>query len=162
LGYALRWGLRDPQTVADAAMNETLRVYRKRKGKFGPLLFIILRWRAISAYRDQCRNAIVTVAIVEDMDLPVEGASPMTDDEELKSALREAWAGLEPVERHLLRLHIVKGLTFPEIRKLKYFRAQGWAVATLRSKAHRALLKLRDQLQAFCGAAAQACPSALS
>ena len=158
LGFVIRWGVRDPQPVADAAMNETLRVYRKRKGKFSPLLFIILRWRTISAYRKQCRNTIVTVAIVEEMDIPIEGANPTTNHEELKPALRKAWAGLEPLERRLLHLHIIKGRTFPEIRKLKYFRAQGWTVVTLRSKAHRARLKLRAQLEAFRGGAADGNP----
>ena len=188
LGYAVRWGLRDAQSVADAAVNETLRVYRKRKGKFRALLFIILRWRCISAYREQMRNKIITVPLVEGQDMPiagecacdeqsrdwiipvprdeamdvaVEGASPITDDEQL-TAMREAWAGLEPVERRLLRLHIDKGLTFQEIQKLKYFRAQGLAEATWRSKAHRARVKMRANFQAFREGTAKARPLALS
>ena len=189
LAFVDRRGVRDAQSVVDAAMNETLRVYRKRKGKFGPLLFIILRWRCISAYRDQMRNKIITVPLVEGQDMPIAGecacdeqsrdwiipvphdeamdvavetASPITDDEELHSAIREAWAGLEPVERRLLHLHTFKGLTFPQIRKLKYFRARGWKVTTLRAKAHRARLKLRKQLRPFREGTAQASPLPLS
>ena len=155
MGYAVRWGVRKAEIVAEAALQETLRVYRKRKGKFRPLLFKILRWRLLSAYRQQARNRIITVALVDEMDMPLEGGNPVAENLKLKSALRKAWAELEPVERRLLDLHIVQGRSFPQIQNLKCFRAQGWAVATLRSKAHRARIKLRAQLQPLREAAAE-------
>lgn len=148
LGFACRSGVLHPDAVADAAMNESLRVFRKRKGKFKPLLFKILRWRLASAYRQESRRRIPCVPLSENFDVVMEREAVREELVEVESAFLSAWHDLAPVEQQLLRLHS-QGYTFPEIQRTRAFRNQGWVVASLRSKAHRALLKLRSRLRRF-------------
>lgn len=152
LGFACRYGVLNPGAVADAAMEESLRVFRKRKGKFKALLFKLLRWRLASAYRQESRRRSVLVPLptfAEDAEIAVESADPCADRADLKTHFLQAWHELDCVERQLLYLHHVEGRAFPDIQKSKMFRHRRWAVASLRCKVHRALRKLRVRLESF-------------
>jgi DNA-directed RNA polymerase specialized sigma24 family protein len=148
LGFACRYGVLDPGTVVAAAMEESLRVFRKRKGKFKALLFKILRWRLASVYRQESRRRIPCVPLSGKNDVIMARESVGEELVEVQSAFLSAWHDLAPVERQLLRLHS-QGYTFPEIQRTRAFHNHGWVVASLRAKAHRALLKLRSRLRRF-------------
>ncbi len=146
----LRTNSRD---AAGEVVQETfLRVVRsirsfKGHSAFATWLFALTRSAAIDHVRrersDRARDLGPTVLKLRAADPATEEASP---NREVRTAVREAVAGLPGVQRDVIVLCELSGLTMREVAE-----TLGWGESRVKVTLFRARRKLRERLRAYVG-----------
>ena len=139
--YAMALGiLKDPQDAQDVTQDVFVRVWDsavsyRPQGSPMAWLLTITRNMALMRLRQGARTGPIDEAAWEK--LPASGLAP-----EERTALRAALESLTDAERQIVLLHAASGLKHREIGQLLDL-----PLATVLSKYHRAIKKLRAQLE---------------
>ena len=141
--YALALSiLQDPQEAQDVTQDVFIRVWEKAPGyraQGSPMAWIltVTRNQALMALRREGRQARLTEEEWNALPAPAPAVTP-----EDRALLREALSVLGEEERQVVLLHAVSGLKHREIAALLEL-----PLATVLSKYHRGLKKLRNKLE---------------
>ena len=145
--------LNDEQDALDASQEAFLRAYRalsdfQGRSKFSVWLYSLTANICRDMLRRRSRTAVrasLTTEEGEELDLPDDGPGPqeLLEKKELRQAVREGLAQLDPAFREALVLRELNGLTYEEIGQVMDLEP-----GTVKSRIFRARRKLADILTA--------------
>jgi RNA polymerase sigma factor (sigma-70 family) len=148
LDAAARLILRDPELARDAVQDALVHAWRDLPGlrdpdRFSAWIYRILIRSCLELLRRR-RRRVIEVELTATADVPVRDAgSQIVDRDQVERALRR----LDPPARAVVVAHYFLGLPLPEVAGML-----GIPLGTAKSRLHRSLAAMRDELRPESGA----------
>lgn len=134
--------LKDPEEAGDVTQDAFVRIWDNAPGyrsQGSPMAWILTIARNLARMKLRERSKLVELEDAQWEAIPADAPSVTPED---RQVLQEALAALTNEERRIVLLHAVSGLKHREIAKLLEL-----PLSTVLSKYHRALKKLRNQME---------------
>lgn len=134
--------LKDPEEAGDVTQDAFVRIWDSAPGyrsQGSPMAWILTITRNLARMKLRDRNKLVELEDEQWEAIPADAPSVTTED---RQVLQEALATLTSEERRIVLLHAVSDLKHREIARLLEL-----PLSTVLSKYHRALKKLRNQME---------------